>query len=360
MIYFSNPKYSFLKNKKKILDNISKVIDNGQYIRGQNCKNFENSFKRYLNCKFVVGTGNATDSLLLSLKALNLKSSDEVITTSLTATATGISILNAGVKIKFVDICDRSFCIDLKSLEKNITKKTKAIIIVHLYGQSCNMNYLKKICKKHNLYLIEDCAQSAGGLFNGRKLGTFGDLGCFSFFPTKNLSCLGDGGAIVTNNKKLFEKVKSMSQYGWDKNRDAIYLGINSRLDEIQSAILNLKLKNLNKDNRERRKIAKNYLKNIRNRKIFLPKTVKGSSHVYHLFVVRTKRRDLLLKEMKKNNIFCGIHYKLPLHKQKIFKKFKNNLKITNQLSKEIVSIPIYPGLSNKEQAKVINVLNFF
>lgn len=360
MIYFSNPKYSFIKNKQEILRNISNVIDKGQYIKGENCEKFEKSFKKFLNCKFVVGTGNATDSLLLSIRALGLKSGDEIITTSLTATATGISILNSGVKPKFVDICKKSFCIDLKSLEKKINKKTKAIIIVHLYGQSCNMDYLKKICKKHNLYLIEDCAQSAGGFFKNKRLGTFGDLGCFSFFPTKNLSCLGDGGAIATNNKKLFEKVKSMSQYGWDKNRDAIYLGINSRLDEIQSAILNLKLKNLNRDNIERKQIAKNYFKSIKNSKILLPENVKGSNHVYHLFVIKTKRRNLLLKKMKKNDIVCGIHYKLPLHKQKIFKKYKCYLKNTDQISKEIVSIPIYPGLTKKEQLKVINVLNDF
>lgn len=358
MIYFSNPKPGFTKNKNKILKDISNIIDSGQYIKGKNCQIFEKTFQKYLKVKHVVGTGNATDALYISIKALNLKKGDEIITTSLTATATGLSILNAGAKLKLIDICDKSYCLDLKLLERKITKKTKAIIIVHLYGQSCNMNYLKKICKKYNLFLIEDCSQSAGAEFKRKKLGTFGDFGCFSFFPTKNLSCIGDGGAITTNNKKFFFKVKAMSQYGWDKNRNAIYQGINSRLDEIQSAILNIKLKNLNRDNKERKLIAQNYQKKINNKKIILPQVVKGSNHVYHLFVIRVKARNKLLNIMKKKRIACGIHYKLPLHNQKIFEKYKSNLKITNKISKEILSIPIYPGLSKKIQSKVINILN--
>ena len=291
---------------------------------------------------------------------MDLKKNDEVITTSLTATGTGVSILNAGLNIKFTEISKNSYCLDLDLIEKQITPKTKLIVIVHLYGQSCDMEKLVKICKKHKLYLIEDCAQSAGASFRGKKLGTFGDIGCYSFFPTKNLSCIGDGGAIATSNKRFFKRVKSLSQYGWDKNRNAIYQGINSRLDELQSAILNIKLKNLDKDNRSRKIIANNYSKNIKNKKIVLPEKVPGSMHVYHLFVIRTKKRSKLLNLMKKNKIICGIHYKLPLHKQKIFKKYKNKLILTDQISKEIVSIPIYPGLSMKYQSKVIKVLNNF
>ena len=282
MIVFSNPKFNNLNKKKKILENISKVINGGKYIKGKQLEIFEANLKKKFNCKYAHGVGNATDAIFLSLKALGIGKGDEVITTSMTATGTGLSILNTGAKIKFVDISEKSYCMNLEELEKSISKKTKAIVIVHLYGQSCSMNILKKICKKKNIYLIEDCAQAAGGNFKGKRLGTFGDIGCLSFFPTKNLACIGDGGAIITNNKSLFQKVKSMSQYGWNKNRNAIYAGINSRLDELQASILNVKIKFLDKENNIRKRLATAYLKKIKNKKIILPNIVKDASHVWH------------------------------------------------------------------------------
>ena len=253
-VLFSNPKISILNQKNKILNSIKKVIENGVYIKGNQTELFENRFTKYLKAKYCIGTGNATDSIFLSLKALGIKKNDEVITTSLTATATGLAIKNAGYKIKFLDVCEKCFCMNINNLEKFFNKKTKAIVYVHLYGQSCNMEYLKKICKKKNIYLIEDCAQSAGASYKNKKLGTYGDISCFSFFPTKNLPCIGDGGAIVTNNFKLYKKIKSMSQYGWDKKRNSIYQGINSRLDEIQSAILNINLNEIDKMNLQEEK----------------------------------------------------------------------------------------------------------
>lgn len=358
-VLFSNPKISILNQKNKIINSIKKVIENGVYIKGNQTELFEHRFTKYLKAKYCIGTGNATDSIFLSLKAIGIKKNDEVITTSLTATATGLAIKNAGAKIKFLDVCEKCFCMNINNLEKSLTKKTKAIVYVHLYGQSCNMEYLKKICKKKNIYLIEDCAQSAGGSYKNKKLGTYGDISCFSFFPTKNLPCIGDGGAIVTNNFKFYKKIKSMSQYGWDKKRNSIYQGINSRLDEIQSAILNVNLNEINRMNLERRKIAKYYLNNIKNTKILLPKNVKDSHHVYHLFVIRVKNRTKLLRILEAGNIFCGIHYKLPVHKQKIF-KIKNKLKLTEKISSEIVSLPIYPGLKQTDQDRVIKILNNF
>ena len=358
-ILFSNPKTSISKKKNKIFNSIRSVINSGIYIKGNQTELFENRFKKYLNAKYCIGTGNATDSIYLALKAIGIKKNDEVLTTSLTATATGLAIKNAGAKIKFLEICEKSFCINLKNLEKFISKKTKAIVYVHLYGQSGDVGYLKKICNKKGIYLIEDCAQSAGGSFKDKKLGTYGDISCFSFFPTKNLPCVGDGGAIVTNNLKFYNIIKSMSQYGWDKKRNSIYQGINSRLDEIQSSILNVNLNELDKMNKERRKIAKRYLKNIKNHKILLPQNVKGSYHVYHLFVIRVKNRQKLFRILEEQNIFCGIHYKLPVHKQKIFKT-KNKLRLTEKISSEIVSLPMYPGLKQKDQDRVIKILNNF
>ena len=360
MIYFNFPKSVYLKYREKINKTILNVLNSGNYVKSKELNKFEKKFAQYIKTKFAVGVGNATDAIFVALKALNIGYGDEIITVSHTATGTAMGILNTGAKPVFCDISKRDFNIDISLISKKITKKTKAIVIVHLYGQSCEMKDLLYLAKKKGLPVIEDCSQSTGGKYKKRYLGSLGVFGCFSFFPTKNLSCIGDGGMITTNDSFYYKKINYLREYGWDENRNAQLVGINSRLDEIQAAILNVKLKYLNKDNNERRSIANYYNKNINNYKILKPLEKPNCYHVYHLYVIRCKNRDKLIRELRKKEIFAGIHYTKAVHQQQLFDGNKNYLPITDKISKEVLSLPIYPGLRKKSLKKVIDVINNF
>ena len=361
MIYFNYPKKVYLKYKNEINKSIQRVLSSGNYINSEELCKFENSFAKYLNVKNCIGVGNATDSIFLCLRSLNIKHGDEVITVSHTATGTVAAIANTGAIPVFVDIDENTYNINTNLIEKQITKKTKAIVAVHLYGQSCSMENLYYIANKKGIPVIEDCSQSAGSKYKNKYLGSIGLFGCFSFFPTKNLSCIGDGGLVSCNSNYFASKIRNLREYGWNKNRNARYIGINSRLDEIQAAILNVKLKYLNKDNVERRKIAKLYNQKIINPNVLKPKEGLYNYHVYHLYVIRLKKRNKLLKYLQENKIFPGIHYKLPVHKQTAYTFLKKrNLKITEKISKEIVSLPVYPGLTLTNQKEVIKLINSF
>ena len=305
--------------------------------------------------------GNATDAIYLALRMLKVGKGDYVITPSHTATGTVLAIINTGAKPIFIDVKESDFNIDSSLITKKFLKLAKAIILVHLYGQPCHMDDFIYFSNKFKIPIIEDCSQAAGAKYKNKKVGSMGVMGCFSFFPTKNLSSYGDGGLISTNNNIYEKKLRSLKEYGWNKNRDTISRGINSRLDEIHAAILNVKLKFLDSDNKERRLIASRYNKKITNKKIIKPLENQTSYHVYHLYVIRTKFRNKLIKKLNENNIFPGVHYRLPVHEQKIFKKYaKNNLKITEKISNEIVSLPIFPGLKISQQNKIIKIINNF
>ena len=360
MIPFNYPKSIYLKYKKEINTNISKVLNSGQYIKSNELNKFEKNFAKYINSKFAVGVGNATDSIYIALKTLHIKQGDEVITVSHTATGTIMGILNTGATPIFCDINEQDFNIDLNAINKKISKKTKAIVVVHLYGQSCNMEKLLLIANEKGLPVIEDCSQAAGAKYKNKYLGSIGTFGCFSFFPTKNLSCIGDGGMIVTNNKSYVKKIQCLREYGWDHKRNAKIIGINSRLDEIQAAILNVKLKYLNKDNLERRSIANFYNNNINNSIITKPFENLFAYHVYHLYVIRVKARDKLIKEMNKNNIYPGIHYIKAVHHQKLLINKKNFLPITDKVVNSVLSLPIYPGLKKRNLKEIVRIINNF
>lgn len=360
MIFTSFPKVSFLKNKKKILNKIDSIITKGNYINSNEVKTFEKNFSKYIGCKYAVSVGNATDAIFLSLQSLNIGYQDEVVTVSHTATATITAIMRTNAKPIFVDINEKDFNFKIDDLEKKISSKTKAIIIVHLYGQSCDMQKLLYISKKHKIPLIEDCSQSAGAYYKNKRLGSFGLMSCFSFFPTKNLSTLGDGGCVVSNNKKLINKIISLREYGWDKFRNSRYTGINSRLDEIHAGILNINLKKLDNYNKERRIIAKTYDLKLKNKLIKLPKENDFNFHVYHHYVIRVKNRNKFLNYMSSKGFALGIHYKKPVHKQKILIHKKFHLPITEKIASEIVSLPIYVGLKRITQKKIINAINLF
>lgn len=358
MIFSSFPKSLFLKHKKNILKNIAKTLDSGNYINSINVKNFEKNFAKYLNVKYTIGVGNATDALFIILKSLNIGNKDEVILPSHTAIATAISVSNTGAKPIFIDIGE-DYNIDHKLITKKISKNTKAIIAVHIYGQPCNLKMLNLISKKYKIPLIEDCSQSTGSEYNNKKTGSFGVASCFSFFPTKNLSTFGDAGAISTNNTVLYKTMLKYREYGWDKNRNSEVIGINSRLDEIHASILIYNLKILDKNIKERINIANYYFQNIKNKNITLPKKFKERKNSYHLFVIQVKNRNKLLKIFEKNGFKLGIHYRIPAHRQKIYlTNSESKLVNTDNISDRAISLPIYPHFEKKNLKKVVNILN--
>lgn len=357
-------------HRKEFLGAIDNVFKSSTLVFGPKLAEFEEKFTKFVGTKFGLGVGNGTDALYIALRSLDIGQGDEVITTSNTAVPTVTAIVNAGAKPIFVDV-DEFYLIDVKKIEKKITKKTKAIMPVHLYGQSCDMDKINYIAKKHNIKVIEDCAQSHGALYKNKSTGSLGDIGCFSFYPTKILGGYGDGGFITTNNEKLFDKMmrirflgmerKKMSSGHWNGKYYAIEHGTNSRLDEVHAAILLIKLKYLKKNILKRRKIAQIYNKELSNTELKLPVENKNNSHAYYIYVVQHEHRDKIIKELQKKNIHLNISYPWPIH---IMEPYKNSvcencycLENTNIYSKKIFSLPMYPELSKQKQMKVIKEL---
>jgi len=363
--------YKFLRSR--IIKSIDIVLKSGKLFFGRETAKFEKKFLKENNSRYGVSVSNGTNALLIALKSLNIGIGDEVITVSNTAIATASSIISSGAKIRYIDI-GNDYLIDHKKIEKCINKNTKAIIVVHLYGQSCEMEKIIKIKKKYKISLIEDCAQAQGAKYKGIKVGNFGDFGCFSFYPTKILGAYGDGGFVTTNNNTLYRKARRIRFYGieninkknkWNQVYYANEHGINSRLSEIQSAILNIKLKYLKTNINLRKKIAKNYDSLLTGNALIKPRINKYNSHVYHLYVASYKKRDLLIKFLKKKKIFLSIQYPVPIHKMDAFNgelnKFdKKNLNNSESFSKSIFSLPIYPTLKKKDQLKIIKEINNF
>ena len=363
MIYTANPNAQFNSYKNKIEKSISRVLNSKKYILGEEVLNLEKEFSSYIGTKFAMGVANGTDALELALKALDIGAGDEVITVAHTAVATVSAIKSVGATPVIVDINLDTFTIKCDQIQKYINKKTKAVIPVHIYGQAVEIDKIKKICKKNNIFLIEDVSQAHGAKFKDKKLGSFGDIACFSCYPTKNLGAIGDAGLITTNSKKYYTKIKMLREYGWTNRYISSIDGRNSRLDEIQASILRVKLKYLDKDNLKRRKIAQFYNEYLDKNKYLLPIVPKSNYHVFHLYVIKANNRDKLLKYLHSNNIFAGIHYPKPIHLQKAYyKKIKtsSNMKNTESICKEIISLPIYPELTILEQKKIVFYLNKF
>jgi len=345
---------------KEVNSAIKRVLHSGQLILGNEGKMFEDDFAKYIGSKYAIGVNSGTDAIKIALKAIDIKPHDEIITVANTAVPTISAIRECGAIPKFVDI-KPDFNINENKIEQTITQKTKAILPVHLFGNPCNISVISKIAKKYQIKIIEDCAQAHGATYRGKKVGGFGDLGCFSFYPTKNLGAYGDAGMITTSNKQLAEKCFQLRMYGMKKRNYSIREGYNSRLDEIQAAILNVKLKYLDQWNDRRSQIAKFYLNKIKNPYIVLPATNDIKSHAFHLFVIRVKQREHFLKYLNENEIGYGIHYPYPIFMQKAysFLNYKNsNLSFTCRFSKEIVSIPLFPELKNGEIKYIIEKLN--
>ena len=345
--------------REELNDVIKDVLDSNCFIGGPYLKKFEDKFAKYCGTKYCVGVGNGLDGLVISLKALGIGPGDEVIVPSHTYIATTLAINYVGAKIVFVEPELDTYTIDPKLIEEKITSNTKAIIVVHLYGQICDMDSIIKIAKKYKLKIVEDAAQCHGATYKGKKAGVFGDIAEYSFYPGKNLGAMGDAGCVVTNDYKLAERARALGNYGSLKKYVHIEKGQNSRLDEMQAAILTVKLKYLDKWNKERDRIANRYLNEIKNNKIVLPKIGDNCTHVWHIFAVLVKEKEKFMKYMEKNNIQVLNHYPTPIHKQAAYKELNNdNYPIAELIAKEEVSLPMYYGLTDKEIDYVIETIN--
>lgn len=352
----------YLAYKEEYEKKVCEVLSKGWYVLGPEVSSFEKEFADYCGAKYCVGLASGLDALILAVRALGIKKGDEVLVQANTyiATVMGITI-NEATPI-FIEP-DKYHNIDVKKLEENITNKTKAIMVTHLYGQASNMEEIKKIADKHNLYIIEDCAQAHGAKFNNQSVGTFGDVGCYSFYPSKNLGAFGEGGAIITNNEKVADMIKVLRNYGSEKRYYNKYIGMNSRLDELQAALLRVKLKHLDELNDERKYIADNYNKGIKNKYIEKPEVLKNATTVNHLYVIKTKYRDKLIEYLDENEIGTIVHYPIPPHLQEAYSYLgykKGDFPITEQLSQEVLTLPLYNGMTEEEQNYVIDIINKF
>lgn len=364
MIPCSSPLAQYQSHSSEINNAIRDVLASGNYILGSKVIALEEQIAAYCGSSNAIGVSSGTDALILSLRALDVGVGDEVITVAHTAIATVAAIVAVGATPVLVDIESQYWTIDPNLIEASITTKTKAIIAVHIYGQSVDLQKVSKIAKQYSLYLIEDCAQSIGTKNDGRTVGATGDLGCFSFYPTKNLGAIGDGGMVVTSNKFLAERVKRSRQYGWNQARQVEEMGLNSRLDEIQAAILLVKLKYLDGDNLRRNAIAKTYLDGIRNPKFTLPQIRQNTNHSFHLFPVLCETRDDAINFMSKNSINVGVHYHPACHVAEGYKDRirigTSGLNVTERTSARVMSLPMYPELKTADIDKIIATLNSY
>ncbi len=344
--------------EKKALE----VLRSGWYVLGKEVAAFEEEFADYTGAKYCVGLASGLDALWLAFRVLNIKEGDEVIVQGNTYIASVMGITINGATPVFVEP-DDYYQINPAKIEEKITDRTKAVLVVHLYGQASDMAPIVELCKKYKLRLVEDCAQSHGACFNGKMTGTFGDIGCFSFYPSKNLGAFGDGGAIVTDDEQIAKDMKVYRNYGSEKRYYNKVVGTNSRLDEIQAGLLRVRLSHLDDLTEEKRRIAARYFKELHNDKILLPRFIEGSTHVYHQFVIRCKERDELIAYLDEKEIGTIIHYPIPPHLAEAYRYLgfkEGDFPMTERLAKEVLSIPMYNGMTEEEQTYIIDTINGF
>lgn len=351
--------------KTKVDKAVGLVLKSGRFILGENVSSLEDEIAGFSKCRYAVGVASGTDALKVALAAIRLQPGDEVITTAFTYIATTEAIIKSRAKPVFVDIDAETYNIDPDKIKKAITKRTKAIIPVHLYGQPADMAPIIKIAKKYKLTVIEDAAQAFGAVYKGKPVGSLGRVGCFSFFPTKNLSAYGDAGMLTTNDKKLYEFMLKLRIHGAVTKYNHIIDGYNSRLDELQAAILKVKMCYIKKWFKARRAAAKYYDELFRENGLaeVIPRQMKGVESSYCLYTLRVKKRDALLSYLRSNKIDAAIYYPIPLHLQIVYKGLKykkGDLPLTEKAAKEVISIPIYPQISKKQQEYVVNRIRLF
>ncbi|MBP3204777.1 MAG: DegT/DnrJ/EryC1/StrS family aminotransferase [Lachnospiraceae bacterium] len=344
--------------EQKALD----VLRSGWYVLGREVEAFEQEFAAYTGARYCVGLGNGLDALWLAFRILGIGAGDEVIVQANTYIASVMGITINGATPVFAEP-DEFFNLDADGIEEKITDRTKAILVVHLYGQASNMQKITELCQKHNLRLVEDCAQSHGARFQGQMTGTFGDIGCFSFYPSKNLGGFGDGGAIVTDDPKIAADMKMYRNYGSEKRYYNKVVGANSRLDELQAGLLRVRLSHLEALTEERRRIAERYTTEIRNDRLLLPKVREQADSVWHQYVVRCEERDRLIDHLKEREIGTIIHYPIPPHLSEAYGYLGHragDYPITEHYADTVLSIPMYNGMTDEEQSIVIDALNRF
>ena len=343
----------------KIEAGIREVLDSGWYLQGKQNERFCRNFADFCGTKYAIGVANGLDALNLNIKAYGFGAGDEIIVPANTFIATFLAISLNGCTPVPVEPDPETYNINFNLIEEKITSRTRAIVVVHLYGQAVQMEEIWKIAEKYNLKVIEDAAQAHGAAYKGRRTGNLGDAAGFSFYPGKNLGALGDAGAVTTNDEELFNKVKALANYGSDFKYHHIYKGVNSRLDEIQAAVLDAKLPGLQHDNERRRDISRLYREQIKNPWIILPKVFDENAHVWHLFVVRTRERDRFQKYLADNGIQTVIHYPTPPHKQDAYKNLSGmSLPVTEEIHREVLSLPISPVMSDEEVKTVVEIVN--
>jgi dTDP-4-amino-4,6-dideoxygalactose transaminase len=360
MILCANPSAQYHSYQTEIEQAIRRVLEGGRYILGPELEALEQEFAAYVSSGYAIGVANGTDALELALRGLNVGSGDEVITVSHTAVATVAAIEAAGAIPVLVDVDPEFYTLDPGQLSSVLTSRTRAVIAVHLYGQPSDLDAIGRFCIENGLALIEDVSQAHGARWKGKRLGSIGQVSCFSCYPTKNLGAIGDAGLVTTNDETLAQKIMMLREYGWKKRYISELPGRNSRLDELQAAVLRIKLRHLDADNEKRRKIAGHYANLLTNKSIHTPKIREGVEHVFHLYVVRTQRRQEIIDQLKRNDIYPGVHYPEPVHLQPAYKgrvRTARSMKVTEKLSREVLSLPMYPELSFEMVERVTNVL---
>ncbi len=353
-------KRQYLSIKEEVDAAIQNVLDSSCFICGEPVESFEKSFAHLCGVNFGVGTSSGTTALHLALTTLGIGRGDEVITTANTFIATTEAISQTGARVIFADIDERTYNIDCKSFQEKITPRTKAVVPVHLYGQSADMEAIGRIANKHRLKLIEDASQAHLAEFNGKPVGSFGDCAIFSFYPGKNLGAYGDAGMVVTDDEVLAQKMRMLSNHGRINKYEHLMEGYNYRLDTLQAAVLNVKLKHLSKWTQQRREIAQIYDKMFKDCDVITPAIDHRAKHVYHLYVIRVKNRERLEKTLTQNGISTGIHYPRPLHLQKAYQYLgykKGDFPVTEQCAGEILSVPLFPELTSSEIDRIIQCI---
>ncbi|WP_313163985.1 DegT/DnrJ/EryC1/StrS family aminotransferase [Sedimentibacter sp.] len=361
-VNFNQLDRGYLKFKAEYDRAAIETLESGWYILGSRGEKFEREFSNFLGSKYCIGLNSGLDALILAFRALGIGKGDEVIVPANTYIASVIGVTENDATPVFVEP-DEYYNLDTTKIEEKITERTKAILVVHLYGQAADMVNIKATADKYNLYLVEDCAQSHGASFNGKVTGTWGDIGCFSFYPTKNIGAFGDSGAIVTNNSQLYEKIKMLRNYGSKVKYQNEILGVNSRLDEMQAALLSVKLGHYLELRAERESFANEYLNRIKNPFITLPKIREISEHVWHLFVVKVDERDKFQKYLGDNGIATQIHYPIPPHLSEAYgylDENEGNLPITESYANHIISLPLFDGITKEEVDYIISIVNEF
>lgn len=364
MIPWASPAAQYRAYKGEIQDAIARVLESGAYVLGGEVENFERAFAAHCGVARAVGVGSGTDALILALRALGIAAGDEVITVSHTALATVAAIVAGGAKPVLVDVGETSYTIDPARIEEAIGPRTKAIVAVHLYGQPADLDAIQTIARRRGLRLIEDCAQASGARHGDSRVGSIGDINCFSFYPTKNLGAIGDGGMVTTNDASLAERVRRLRQYGWNETRETDDVGVNSRLDPLQAAILHVKLPYLDADNARRAAIARRYACGLAGLPLTPPATDNAPGHVYHLYVLACDDRDALARHLSKHGVGSAIHYPIPAHKHKGYAERvripETGLPVTERLVGRILSLPIYPELTDSEVDWAITAVRQF